>query len=209
MTSLYGSTGKIKTPEHSNIVPAAPLKLHLAFLVGLWTQKCSLVSHTSMRFKISQIPLRAREYKYKYKCKIKYQMFQKQGTAMQKYKEKSIICIMERQFHMMLENIRMMDDRMVDDNSNLVESINACRQGSSPSSGLIKSALSQTEAGRLKSCAAECSRLLSQVGIWHWRHLIQPQTQRISCLIDAILSIPLHSLPTFGPLFQMFESFRF
>ena len=61
-------------------------------------------------------------------------------------------------------NIRVMDDRVVD-NSNLVESINACRQGSSPSSVLIKSALSQTEAGRLKSCAAECSRLLSQVGI--------------------------------------------
>ena len=77
------------------------------------------------------------------------------------------------------------------------------RQGFSPSFGLIKSALSQTKAGRLKSCAAECSRLLSQVGIWHWRHLIQPQTERISCLIDAILSISLHSLPTFGPLFQM------
>ena len=103
---------------------------------------------------------------------------------------------------MMLENIRVMDDLLVD-NSNLVESINACRQGFSPSFGLIKSALSQTKAGRLKSCAAECSRLLSQVGIWHWRHLIQPQTQRISCLIDAILSIPLHSLPTFGPLFPM------
>ena len=155
-----------------------------------------------MRFKISKIPLGAREYKYKYKCTIKYQVFQMQCNTMQKYKEKMIICIMERQYHMMLENIRVMDDRVVD-NSNLVESINACRQGSSPSSSLIKSALSQTKAGRLKSCAAECSRLLSQVGIWHWRHLIQPQTERISCLIDAILSIPPHSLPTFGPLFQM------
>ena len=125
-----------------------------------------------------------------------------QCNAMQKYKEKMIICIMERQYHMMLENIRVMDDRVVD-NSNLVESINACRQGFSPIFGLIKSALSQTKAGRLKSPAAECSRLLSQVGIRHWRHLIQPQTERISCLIDAILSIPPHSLPTFGPLFQM------
>ena len=65
---------------------------------------------------------------------------------------------------MMLENIRVMDDRVVD-NSNLIESINAARQGFSPSFGLIKSALSQTKAGRLKSCAAECSCLLSQVGI--------------------------------------------
>ena len=107
-----------------------------------------------------------------------------------------------RQYHIVLGNIRVMHDRVMD-NSNLVEIINACRQGFSPSSGLIKSALSQTKAGRLKPCATECSRLLSQVGIWHWRHLIQPQTERISCLIDAILSIPLHSLPTFGPLFQM------
>lgn len=91
-------------------------------------------------------------------------MFQMRCNTKQKYKEKMIICIMERQYHMMLENIRVMDDLVVD-NSNLVESINACRQGFSPSFGLIKSALSQTKAGRLKSCAAECSRLLSQVGI--------------------------------------------
>ena len=81
-----------------------------------------------------------------------------------KNKGKKIICIRERQYHMMLENIRVMGDRVVG-NSNLVESINACRQGFSPSFGLIKSALSQTKAGRLKSCAAECSLLLSQVGI--------------------------------------------
>ena len=119
----------------AGLVPAAPLKLHLAFLVGLWTQKCSLVSHTSMRFKISQIPPRAREYKSKYKCEIKYQMFQMQCNKMQKYKEIMTRCIMKRQYRMVLENIRVMDDRVVD-YSNLVESINACRKGSSPSSGL-------------------------------------------------------------------------
>ena len=62
-------------------------------------------------------------------------MFQMQCNTMQKYKEKMTRCIMKRQYHMVLENIRVMDDRVVD-NSNLVESINACRKGSSPSSGL-------------------------------------------------------------------------